>query len=167
MNCPYCEQAVNTGADKCVGCGFPLEGGPEEKTVFFKTKRLILKNEVDTAASHLRKGRYIIFGIAAFTGLAALVSHFYGEAYENAFIAQIVLTAIFFALGVVFHKAPITVSIIALLLTVPTFNVSVLSGIIIVAIGTTLYFAIEDSKAKKRLARLDGLAGILGVDMKE
>lgn len=159
MNCIYCNKPEQSGADKCT-CGFPTTGTTQDKKAFLATKAILLRNEVDQSERHLQSARYTIFGVAGLAFINAVIL-FAGPA-DNIWAAiPLIIGLIFVGMGVFFHKNPVAICTVALILGFFVFSISLASLIILLVLGVGLYFAVEARKAGRKQATLKKLADSL------
>lgn len=138
--CKNCQKTVPAGQRFCTHCGFPVNATPEEEDQFYYrqgAKQLELSS-LDKTISNAKNALWIIAGIMAVFALGIYFVNQEAPAASAVLITNLIVAAIFVALGFWANEKPFTALLSALILYITLYLYGVivegmnpLSGIII------------------------------------
>lgn len=152
IDCPYCKQTANP--DNNCACGYPIAGSKEDKCKFLQTKRIVIKATTDQTDTHIRRSRYVLFGVAGLCLASGLMNV---NADSRELTIRILLVIIFTVLGIFVRKSPLVVSIIGTCAIVLTGFFGLAGIICLIMMLILLYISISDMKANEKIDKIDSL----------
>ena len=161
--CAACNAEVLADDAFCTGCGYPVKGTEQEQR-YFLSKREAANIDINSFNKRLSRAGNSLYYLAAIFVIFGLIYYFTKESDQNAFavlITNLILAAVFLALGGYSRKKPLacivsglSLYVILIILNAVTNPASLVSGIIfkIIIIGymiNGIKSAIEIEKLKK------------------
>lgn len=161
--CRACGNAVNGHDQFCTSCGFPLRGTDEEQNVFISARHF-RKSQVQTLHKKIKNAQTTLFVLAGLFAVIGVAYYFISGQNDLGFavmITNLILAAVFLALGGWAKNKPVVALISGLVLFILVQLISIIEdptnivrGIIIKALVIVylvkgLQSAIEAEKIKK------------------
>lgn len=161
--CASCESLVSEQDQFCTSCGFPLKGTEEAQNQFLSARRY-KQHEVKELARKTKNAQTTLFVLSGLFFVVGIIYYFIGGENDLAFVALItnlILSAIFLALGGWSKNKPVAAIISGLVLYVIVQLISIVDDpvnigkgiivkiIVIVYLVKGLQSAMEAEKIKK------------------
>ena len=161
--CRACGNTVNEQDQFCIGCGFPLKGTEQEQNLFISTRHF-KKNQVFALRKKIKNAQTTLFVLAGIFLVVGVIYYFVVGQNDLGFavlIQQLILAAVFLALGGWAKNKPVVALISGLVLFIlvqliaivedPTniFKGIILKIVVIIYLVKGLQSAIEAEKIKK------------------
>lgn len=122
LTCSNCNAIISSTDNFCTACGFPEKGTDEEKAKFH-AKSVMKKNKHIDAGKKVKSAQITLYVVGGITGLFGVILYFVQEDMAT-LITNIILSAIYVALGLWCNKKPLAALLSGLLLyiTILVFN---------------------------------------------
>ncbi|MBC8757011.1 hypothetical protein H2O64_20230 [Kordia sp. YSTF-M3] len=158
--CSYCKAGVSQVEVHCENCGFPLIGTEKEKAIWIG-RQTMRKSKIDNSAKMVGKTRIILYVLAGFQVLNAILVYVKFSSIIDV-VFYLVVAALLATFGYLSPKKPILFVSLALCVMLGYYFLLYLadpillySGIlwkcaIVMALLYTLYDAIESHNLKKK-----------------
>ena len=161
--CRACGNTVNEQDQFCISCGFPLKGTDEEQNLFISIRHF-KKNQVNALHKKIKNAQTTLFVLAGLFFIAGVIYYFVSGQNELAFavmIQNLILAAVFLALGGWAKNKPLVAIISGLVLYIIVQLVSIIGDgtnpvrgiivkiIVIVYLVKGLQSAMEAEKIKR------------------
>jgi hypothetical protein len=101
LTCDYCAKTISESDQTCANCGYPIKGSPEEQQKFISFKGR-LKQEVKELKTKIENAQITFYVLSILFFLVGVISYFTVKDKElslNVLIENLILCAIFLALG--------------------------------------------------------------------
>jgi hypothetical protein len=163
IKCEYCASTVSEQDQFCINCGFPLKGSEGEQRQFISTKNY-KHHEIKELTRKTKNAQITLFVLAGLFFVIGVIYYFLNKDSELAFAAAItnlILAAIFLALGGWAKNKPVVSIISGLVLYILVQLISIVDDptnigkgiilkiIVIVYLVRGLQSAMEVEKIKK------------------
>ena len=116
--CTSCENPVNEQDQFCTNCGFPLKGTPEEQEQFLSARRY-KQHEMKELSRKTKNAQTTLFVLAGLFFVVGIIYYYIGGQNDLAFailITNLILAAVFLALGGWSKNKPVAAIISGLVL---------------------------------------------------
>ena len=161
--CRACGNAVNEYDQFCTSCGFPLRGTDEEQNVFISARHF-KKSQVQTLQRKIKNAQTTLFVLAGLFSVVGVAYYFISGQNDLGFavmITNLILAAVFLALGGWAKNKPVVALISGLVLFILVQLISIIEDptnivrgiiikvLVIIYLVKGLQSAIEAEKIKK------------------
>jgi len=161
--CRACGNAVNEQDQFCINCGFPLKGTETEQNLFISARHF-RKHQVQELHRKVKNAQTTLFVLAGLFFVFGVIAYFIAGQNDLGFavlIQQLILAAVFLALGGWAKSKPVVALISGLVLFILVQLISIIDDpvnivkgiilkvIVIIYLVKGLQSAIEAEKIKK------------------
>lgn len=161
--CRACGSTVNEQDQFCTSCGFPLKGTDEEQNLFISARHF-RKNQVHELRRKIKNAQTTLFVLAGLFFVVGIIYYFISGQNDLAFavmITNLILAAVFLALGGWAKNKPVVAIISGLVLYILVQLISIVEDptnivkgiiikiVVIVYLVRGLQSAMEAEKIKK------------------
>ena len=128
--CDYCSEIISSQDQICANCGYPIKGDSEEQRKFISIKGR-MKHELKELKTKIENAQITFYVLSGLFFLIGIVSYFTVKDSDlslNMLIENLILCAIFLALGGWSKTKPVTSILLGLLAYIISQIVGVLGG---------------------------------------
>jgi len=161
--CDYCAGIISEHDQNCTNCGFPIKGSSEEQQKFISFKGR-MKHEVKELKTKIENAQITFYVLSVLFFLVGVISYFTVKEEElslNLLIENLILCAIFLALGGWAKSKPVICILLGLIFYITSqiigvvggytgpFKGILIKGLIIIILIKGLVSALDSERIKK------------------